>query len=117
MCSFFAETNGVVERAGSSAIEMFFATRLPFKMEKLRCPRETLRPSKLESSFSILGLNVSALMKRGMRATKRMKTPTMPRSIFTQRLRIELSFNHKMRTELYSPTTLGHESRTETRNV
>src|SRR5438270_3309825 len=69
-CSVFEKTNGIIStptlracalmkgellKAGSSAMAMLSAARLPDQSERLRLPTVTFRPRALVSSASILG--------------------------------------------------------------
>src|ERR1700677_1204898 len=77
MCSDLACRNGLLLKAGSSAMEILSATRLPEKTEKLNLPRVTLRPKAAESCVSSVGRKVLALMNNGTTRSATSKSTAM----------------------------------------
>src|SRR4030095_6288665 len=68
--------NGDWLKLGSSEIERCSAERDPEKIERLRFPTWTPRPSVEESCCSIAGRKELALMKKGIAIRMTSKTPT-----------------------------------------
>ena len=83
ICREWACKNGFALKAGSSAIEMLSATRLPEKTEKLRFPSVTLRPRAEESCVSSVERKVLALMNNGTSKTASSKRTTIPTRMLT----------------------------------
>src|SRR6516162_6734768 len=75
----FAVTNGAVPNAGSSAIAILSAVTEPLRIDKLRFPTLTWRPTAPVASASILGRKLLTLITKG-RATRMtmMRATTMP---------------------------------------
>ena len=72
----FAVRKGEVLKAGSSAIDRSEAVSEPEKIDKLRSPTCTLRPSAVDSLSSIVGRKEFALMNRGSANRRTINTPT-----------------------------------------
>jgi hypothetical protein len=91
MRTSFALRNGAALKLGSSAILRSLATRLPEKMDRLRSPSFTLRPSVVVICASIAGRNVFAFTKKGIDASPSTTRPAKASSIFVQRFIQNLS--------------------------
>ena len=84
-----ARTKASLLNAGSSAIERFSAETLPDKIERLRFPTLTSRPSAVESSDSSLGRKLFTLTRKGRVITAKSITATTIPKIFSARFMAE----------------------------
>src|ERR1700722_11202819 len=71
---------GDLPKAGASAMAMLSATTLLERIDRLRLPTVTCRPSALVSSDSIFGRKLFAFISKGsaIRITKKIATATAP---------------------------------------
>src|SRR5579883_433796 len=93
--SDLAVTNGVEPKAGSSAIEMLSAVTEPPRIDRLRFPTLTWRPTASLAVASSFGRKLLTLITKGSTtSTTRRRATTMPIILSARFMAIFLSSDH-----------------------